>query len=55
MYSLAGKIYSEAGQLDLAIQVVEDGLKERADEKTLQRLESRLAELKAKREKLKNP
>jgi tetratricopeptide (TPR) repeat protein len=55
MYALAGKIYSEAGQLDLAIQVVEDGLKERADEKALQRLENRLAELKAKREKLKNP
>jgi hypothetical protein len=55
MYALAGKIYSEAGQLDLAIQVVEDGLKERSDEKTLQRLEARLAELKAKREKMKNP
>ncbi|MDZ4081753.1 MAG: hypothetical protein U1E10_02365 [Bdellovibrionales bacterium] len=55
MYALAGKIYSEEGQLDLAIQVVEDGLKERADEKTVLRLESRLAELKAKRDKVKKP
>jgi len=55
MYALAGKIYSEEGQLDLAIQVVEDGLKERADEKTLHRLETRLAELKAKRDNLKKP
>lgn len=55
MYSLAGKIYSEEGQLDLAIQVVEDGLKERSDEKTVKRLETRLAELKAKRDNLKKP
>jgi hypothetical protein len=55
MYALAGKIYSEEGQLDLAVQVVEDGLKERSDEKTVQRLEARLAELKAKRDKVKNP
>ncbi len=55
MYSLAGKLYSEEGKLDLAIEVMEQGLKDRKNEKTADRIEKRLAELKARREALKKP
>ncbi|MBK7892088.1 MAG: sel1 repeat family protein [Bdellovibrionales bacterium] len=55
MYSLAGKLYSEEGKLDLAIEVMEQGLKDRKNEKTADRIEKRLTELKARREALKKP
>ena len=55
MYSLAGKLYSEEGKLDLAIEVMEQGLKDRKNEKSADRIEKRLTELKARREALKKP
>jgi len=52
MYSLAGKLYSESGKLDLAIQVMEDGLKSSRSDRTASRIEARLAELRARKEQI---
>lgn len=53
LYSLAGKLISEEGKIDLAIQVLEDGLKETRNDRSSARIETRLKELREKRSKLK--
>lgn len=50
-YSLAGKLYSEAGQAELGIIAIEDALKVNKDPKVEERLKWRLKELKAILEK----
>ncbi len=55
LYALAGKLYSEEGRIDLAIEVMEQGLKERKNDRSSNRIENRLEELKARREALKKP
>lgn len=49
MYALAGKLLSESGRLDLAIQVLEDGAKTAKTAWSSERIHARLEEVKRKK------